>query len=193
MPRILNRPDLRLEKRGGEIDLGSLRHLQDVQELRLYYGTVNTAELAGLRRLRYLAMTAPADLEPLRGPPVEHLTVNASSDPAPLAGHPALRSLALLEGAAPCDLTPLRTVANLHSLSLARADVAALTALPSLMHVELSFDQWQQLQPLLDRIELHAATLGGDPTPRQAIAWRALFDADPAETAQRTRSARGRL
>ncbi|MEV0132538.1 SMI1/KNR4 family protein [Dactylosporangium sp. NPDC050688] len=194
--QAFRRPNLRLEQRGGEIDLEPLQQLPDVQELRLYYGTVNTAELAGLHRLRYLAMTAPADLEPLRALPLEHLTVNAASDLAPLAGHPTLRSLALLDGAAPGDLTPLRTVANLHGLSLARAgvaDLAVLADLPSLTYLDLTFEQWQQLRPLLDRIDLHAATLSGNPTPRQAIAWRALFDADAAETARRTRSARGRL
>ncbi|MFF5225154.1 SMI1/KNR4 family protein [Dactylosporangium sp. NPDC000521] len=195
--RTSPRPDLRLEKRGGgEIDLEPLRRLPDVQELRLYYGTVNTAELAGLHRLRVLAMTVRADLAPLGALPVEHLMVNGASDLAPLAGHPALRSLALFGGTEPRDLTPLRSVPNLHGLSLARAATADLTVLadlPSLQYLDLTFDQWQQLRPLLDRIDLHAATLSGDPTPRQAIAWRALFDADAAETARHTRSARGRL
>jgi cell wall assembly regulator SMI1 len=194
--RSFRRPDLRLENRGGEIGLEPLRQQPDVQELRLYYGTVDTAELAGLHRLRVLAMTAPADLDPLRGLPVEDLTVNASSDLTPLAGHPALRSLALNNGATPADLTPLRTVPNLHGLSFDRAaaaDLAVLTELPSLRYLNLTFEQWQQLRPLLDRVDLHAATLGGKPTPRQAIAWRAFFDPDPAQTARRTRSARGRL
>ncbi|GIG87941.1 SMI1/KNR4 family protein [Plantactinospora endophytica] len=193
---VVTRPDLRLEMRGGEIDLEPLRRLPDVQELRLYYGTVDTAELAGLRRLRSLSMTAGADLEPLRELPVEHLQVNGASDLAPLAGHPTLRSLGLLRGAAPSDLTPLRTVANLHGLSLADAhvaDLAVLADLPSLVYLELSFEQWRQLPPLLDLTRLHAATLGGNPTHRQAIEWRSLFDAGPAETARRTRSARGRL
>lgn len=195
--RAFPRPDLRLERRGGDIDLAPLRQLPDVQELRLYYGTVDTAELAGLHRLRLLAMTAPADLAPLAALPLEHLMVNAASDLAPLAGHPTLRSLALLQGTTPADLAPLRTVAHLHGLSLARAaaaaDLAVLTELPSLMYLDLTFEQWQHLRPLLDRIDLHAATLSGDPTPREAIAWRAFFDADAAETARRTRSARGRL
>ncbi|GAB3853549.1 SMI1/KNR4 family protein [Dactylosporangium cerinum] len=194
--RAYPRPDLRLEQRGGDIDLDPLRQLPDVQELRLYYGTVNTAELTGLHRLRLLAMTAPADLTPLAALPLEHLMVNAASDLAPLAGHPTLRSLALLDGATPGDLTPLRTVAHLHGLSLARAgvaDLAVLADLPAVRYLELTFEQWQQLRPLLDRLDLHAATLAGDPTPRQAIAWRAFFDADPAETTRRTRSARGRL
>ncbi|MEV6374847.1 SMI1/KNR4 family protein [Micromonospora musae] len=192
---VATRSDLRLERRGGEIDLEPLRQLPDVQELRLD-GTANTAELAGLRRLRSLSMTAGADLEPLWELPVEHLYVNSESDLAPLVGHPTLRSLGLTQGAAPSDLTPLRAVANLHGLSIADADVAdlaVLTDLPSLVYLELSFDQWRQLRPLLDPTRLVAATLSGNPTHRQAIEWRSLFDADPTETAHRTRSARGRL
>ncbi|MEO3747631.1 hypothetical protein [Plantactinospora sp. B5E13] len=157
---------------------------------------MNTAELAGLRRLRSLSMTAPADLVPLRELPVEHLLVHPGSDLAPLAGHPTLRSLGLTQNAAPSDLTPLRTVPNLHGLSLASADVADLAVLadlPSLVYLELSFDQWRQLRRLLDATGLHAATLAGNPTHRQAIEWRSLFDADPTGTAHRTRTARGRL
>ncbi|RKR93037.1 cell wall assembly regulator SMI1 [Micromonospora pisi] len=193
---VVSRSDLRLERRGGDIDLEPLRQLPDLQELRLYSDTVNTAELARLRRLRSLSMTAKADLAPLRELPVEHLHVNPESDLTPLAGHPTLRSLGLTQGTTPSDLTPLRTVANLHGLSLADADVAdlaVLTDLPSLVYLELSFDQWRQLRPLLDPTGLHAATLSGNPTHRQAIEWRSLLDADPTETAHRTRSARGRL
>ncbi|MFC6022063.1 SMI1/KNR4 family protein [Plantactinospora solaniradicis] len=193
---VLTRPDLRLERRGGEIDLEPLTQLRDVQDLRLYYGTVNTAQLTGLRRLRSLSMTAGADLEPLRELPVEHLHLNPESDLAPLAGHPTLRSLGLTKSAAQSDLAPLRTVANLHGLSLADADVAdlaVLTDLPSLVYLELSFAQWQQLRLLMDPTGLHAATLSGNPTHRQAIEWRSLLDSDPTETARRTRSARGRL
>lgn len=176
--------------------LEPLRDQPDLQELLVTGGPVDTAALAGLRRLRSLSVYARADLEPVRELPVEHLGANCASELAPLAGHPTLRSLRLTKGVTPADLAPLRTVPNLHGLSLADADVADLTVLadlPALVYLELSFDQWRRVRPLLDRTGLHAATLAGNPTHRQAIEWRSFFDADPAETERRGTSARGRL
>jgi cell wall assembly regulator SMI1 len=188
------RSRLRLQV-GDEADLEPLRRERDLQELRVT-GPFDTAVLAGLPRLRSLSVYARADLAPVRDLPVEDLAANSASDLAPLAGHPTLRSLHLYKGVAPADLAPLRTVPNLHGLALADADVADLTVLadlPGLVYLELSFDQWRGIRPLLNRIGLRAATLAGRPTHRQAIEWRSFFDADPAETARRAPSARGRL
>lgn len=176
-------------------DLEPLRRERDLQKLRVT-GSFDTAVLAGLHRMRSLSVYAKADLGPVRDLPVEDLAANCASDLAPLAGHPTLRSLHLYKGVAPADLAPLRTVPNLHGLALADADVADLTVLadlPALVYLELSFDQWHRLRPLLGRLRLRAATLAKGPTHRQAIEWRSFFDADPAETERRGTSARGRL
>ncbi|MEU0558225.1 SMI1/KNR4 family protein [Dactylosporangium sp. NPDC006015] len=166
------------------------------QAVRLKGAGIDSAPLAGLRHLRRLWSSGPIDLAPVRHLPVECLQINVGSSLAPLAGHPTLRTLTLWPGATPVTLAPLRDVPNLHGLALAGAatvtDLETVAELTGLWYLELSFDQWQRIRPALDRLDnLHAVTLGGNPTARQAIEWRSFFDSDPHVTARLSRAATG--
>jgi cell wall assembly regulator SMI1 len=179
-------------------DLEPLRSQPDLQELLLYVADPGAAPLAALHRLRRLWSSGPIELGQLRDLPVEDLAVGGDSSLAPLAGHPALRSLTVWFGATPTTLAPLREVPNLHGLALDRAaavaDLETVAELSNLMYLELSFEQWQELRPALHRLDrLRAVTLAGRPTARQAVEWRSFFDADPQDTARLSRAARGRI
>ncbi|MFB4313504.1 SMI1/KNR4 family protein [Actinomadura sp. 21ATH] len=113
-------------------------------------GAEDLAFLAAVPTLRSADLSGPGgpDLAPLSALPVEFLALDfASVDPAPLAGHAALRSLSITSGS-PVDLAPLRTVPHLWALDVAAApvtDLSVIADLPGLRYLEVTRAQWDEL------------------------------------------------